>query len=432
MSYRLFVRPLPLSEHPEPQRYNWLLQDAAGDAQAHGEADTQEQVEQTLARNALDKVELVGLIPADETVFCTADIPAKQRRFVAQALPYAVEEQVAQDIETLHVALGAHTGEGYQVAAIDKGLMARWQRLFSGWHHAPLAAVYPDAALLPVTRDGWTLCLAGSAVLLLGERGGWLAVQAENLPMFAYTLSEPSSNAVAAEIPVRIYGSAHDLDSHQRMIDEFARTSERLKVTKETLDMSVTELLAWSYHQRLCDPINLCQGAFSLKASGKSPLTPWKPLIAVATVWFVMQVALEIGMGLYHQKQAERLQAQAMTLYRDAFPDDKRTHAGNVKRVIQGQLRVAESDAPTTDFVTLLQFTGNQYSRLQNPEAILFNSINYSRNRGELVVDVRADSYDRMSRLRNGLIDAGLQADIGSVVNESGGARGRLTVSGGE
>jgi general secretion pathway protein L len=46
-------------------------------------------------------------------------------------------------------------------------------------------------------------------------------------------------------------------------------------------------------------------------------------------------------------------------------------------------------------------------------------------------VDVRADSYGKLSALRNALTGKGLEAQIGSVVNESDGARGRLTVSGG-
>ena len=131
------------------------------------------------------------------------------------------------------------------------------------------------------------------------------------------------------------------------------------------------------------------------------------------------------------QQQAEQLESQAMAVYRNAFPSDRRTHAGNVRRVIEGQLRVAGSQGSDVDFITLMKYTGDQYGRLQNPGAVTFNSINYSRSRGELVVDIRADSYDRLSRLRNGLASEGLQAQIGSVVNESSGARGRLTVSGG-
>ncbi len=430
MSYHLYVRPLPPFADPAQQRYSWVLQDASGDAQAQGAADDREVIEQTLAQNALDKVELVGLIPADDTVFCTADIPAKQSRFVAQAMPYAVEEQVAQNIDTLHLALGQHTEDGYLVAAIDKSQMARWWRLFSGWQQTRLAAVYPDAALLPATENGWTLCLAEESVLMLSERGEWLAVQVENLPMFAHTMAAPSAADVLIEIPVRLYASVADREKYQHVIDEFAEASERLQITQETQEISVTELLAWSHYQQLCRPINLCQGAFSLTTGDRSPLSPWKPLVAVVAVWFVVQVALEIGMGTYQKNQAEQLEAQAMAIYREAFPDDPRTNVGNVRRVIEGQLRVAESGAPRANFITLLRFTGDQYSQLPNPNAVTFNSINYTRNRGELVVDIRADNYDRMSRLRNGLTDAGLQAEIGSVVNEPGGARGRLTVSG--
>lgn len=430
MSYHLYVRPLPPFAYPAQQRYSWVLQDAGGDAQAQGTSDTRETIEQTLAQNGLDEVELIGLIPADDTVFCIADIPAKQSRFVAQALPYAVEEQVAQDVDTLHFAQGSHTPAGYQVAAIDKEQMARWQPLFSGWQHSRLVAVYPDAALLPTTENGWTLCLAEQSVLMLSERGEWLAVQADNLPMFAHTMAAPPEDDVLVELPVRLYASKAGQERYHSVIQAFTAASERLQVTQETLEMSVTGLLAWSHYQDRCQPINLCQGAFSVKAGGGSALAPWKPLIAVAVAWFVFQVGLEIGMGAHHQNQAEQLQAQAMATYREAFPDDQRTHVGNVRRVIQGQLRVAESGAPQADFITLLRFTGDQYSRLPNPDSVTFNSINYSRNRGELVVDIRADNYDRMSALRNGLADAGMQAQIGSVVNESGGSRGRLTVSG--
>jgi general secretion pathway protein L len=78
-----------------------------------------------------------------------------------------------------------------------------------------------------------------------------------------------------------------------------------------------------------------------------------------------------------------------------------------------------------------MKYTGQQYSKVAGSGSVTFNSINYSQSRGELVVDVRAESYDRLSTLRNGLSGQGLDAKIGSVVNESSGARGRLTVSGG-
>jgi general secretion pathway protein L len=78
-----------------------------------------------------------------------------------------------------------------------------------------------------------------------------------------------------------------------------------------------------------------------------------------------------------------------------------------------------------------MKFTGEQYAAVSGGNGIRFSSVNYNQAHGELVVDLRADNYDLMSRLRNGLAAQGLDAQIGSVVNEAGEIRGRLTVSGG-
>jgi general secretion pathway protein L len=410
--------------------FNWVLHDASGDAQARGTGDSRDTIEQTLGQNALDNALLIGLIPGEEAIYCLADIPAKQSRFINQALPYAVEEQIAQDIDSVHLAIGSHTDQGYQVAAIDRERMGQWAHLFSGWEHVRLDAIYPDASLLPATKGGWSICLDGETTMMVSERGEWLSMQSSNLGMFAHTLAAPSAEEVVAEIPVSVYGTADELNTRQPTLTDLSG-SGRLAVHKEVLELMPLELLAYAHHHQLCGPVNLCQGMFSSKSGNANPLKPWKPLIAVATVWFVVQVALNAGMGFYYQNQAEELRSEAMTIYRDAFPNDRRTHAGNVRRVVEGQLRAAGSSGPEVDFITLMKYTGQQYARLPGSQGVNFNSVNYSRSRGELVVDVRADSYDRLSSLRNGLANQGLEAQIGSVVNEASGARGRLTVSGG-
>lgn len=434
MSYRLYVRPIPpfadADQDPGAQMFSWVLHDASGDTQARGTGDSRDSIEQTLGQNALDNVLLIGLIPGEEALYCLADIPAKQSRFIHQALPYAVEEQIAQDIDSVHLALGSHTENGYRVAAIDRERMAQWVNLLSGWDYVRLDAIYADASLLPYTAGGWSICLDGDTAMMVSERGEWLSMQSANLGMFVHTLAAPSAEEVVAEIPVTLYGTEDEFELHQSGIAEL-NASGRLVLQKEVLELMPLELLAYAHHHHLCEPVNLCQGMFSATSGKTSPLKPWKPLIAVAAVWFVIQVALQAGMGFYYQNQAEKLRNDAMAIYRDAFPTDRRTHAGNVRRVIEGQLRVAGTSGPEVDFITLMKYTGQQYARLPGSQSVNFNSVNYSRSRGELIVDVRADSYDRLSALRNGLASQGLEAQIGSVVNESSGARGRLTVSGG-
>ncbi len=434
MTYRLYVQPEQGREDigPEPAglAFNWVLLDAGGDVQAHGEKDSRETIEQTLVQNALDHVALYALVPGDEVSFCLADIPAKQARFIRQALPFAVEEQLAQDVESMHLALGSKGEAGYRVAAVDRRTMAAWTALYSDWQHTRLVAIYADAALLPVQGREWVICLGAETALVSSGRGEWLRITAANLEMFMHTLALPQEDGVKAEIRVALYGTESDLDKHVALEGVLASDST-LNYSQETLEVSPLELLAHAHHHHLCDPINLCEGEFSVNGGRRSALRPWRPLIAVACTWFVLQVALEIGTGIYQQRQAERLEEQAMAVYREFFPSDRRTHAGNVRRVVAGQLRQLDSTGQSADFLSLIKYAGQQYASLPGKERVSFNSINYTQSRGELVMDLRADNFDKLTALRNGLVQKGLEADIGSVVNEPSGARGRLTVSGG-
>lgn len=434
MSYRLYVRPTSAPDKTDAQAsqlFDWVLTDASGENQGRGNRDTREQVEQTLARNDLDTVRLIGLIPGDEAIFCFADIPARQARFVRQALPFAVEEQLAQDIDGVHLALGQHRDNGFHVAAIDHQRMAHWVGLFSDWDGAQLDAIYPDAILLPLNEQDWAICLDGDLALLASTRGEWLRMRIDNLNIFAQTLALPPEDEVVAEVRVRVFGTREDFDRNPRLWEQL-RESPRLSFSQQILEVTPLELLAQSHHQHLCEPINLCQGSYSPSADQGGAWRPWKPAIAVACLWFLLLTGSQVGLGYYHEQQATALEQQAMAIYRSAFPDDSRTHSGNVRRVVEGQLRQLREGGSDAGFLALMQQAGQQYSKVDgNSGTLRFNSVNYSRSRGELIVDVRADSYDKLNALRTGITQQGLEASIGSVVNDSDGARGRLTVSGG-
>ena len=431
MSYRLYVRSVSgfaaVEQQSNERRYSWALLDSAGHCQAGGEADSQDDIEQTLAQNATEHSLLIGLIPGDEAAFCLANIPAKQQRFIAQALPYAVEEQLAQDIETLHLALGNGGNQGYRVAAIDRERMNNWFSVFSGWRDLTLSGIYADASLLSPEADGWSACVDGEVTMLLGPAGEWLSVQTTNLSMFLQTLAVPGGGEAIA---LTLYVKGHVGDELVLLIANSV-AQDKIKITTEHFECLPVELLALSHQRQSAGAINLCQDNFAAGPAKKSASAPWRSLILVAAAWLVLQLCLETGFGWYYQHQADNLDAQAMSVYRQAFPDDLRTHPGNVRRVVEGQLRQNADSGPSLNFITLMKFTGEQYAAVSSGNGIRFNSLNYNQARGELVVDLRADSYDLMSRLRNGLAAQGLDAQIGSVVNEAGEIRGRLTVSGG-
>lgn len=457
MSYRLFLSPcdtIPLiSQTPDGEatpagdaglavpgaatasetgavRFDWLLMDASGHMASRGVNQSADEIERLLEQNDLEHVQLIGLLPAHQVTWCQASIPGRQSRFIRQALPFAVEEQLAQDIDTLHLSLGAQRGDTYAVAAIDQGQMAFWSESLNAWSRAQLIALYPDAALLPTNQARWTLCLDGEVALLAGRQGEWLRLPVDALPILLASL-ESSRTDISTDNDaesIRVFASEADRQA-QHLALSALESEGHFKLAFEMLEISRLELLAVAYHQDLCKPINLCQGKFTIASRERNPWWHWRSVAVIAGLWFALQLLLDVGTGIYYQRQAASYQQQAVAAYKKVFPAETRVSANNLRRVLEGKLRAASAAGPTLEFVGLLKHAGYQYALLQGRDKVTFQGINFNRSRGELIVDLQADSFEKINQLKSGLANAGLNAKVGSVVNESSGARGRITLS---
>ncbi|MEQ1440557.1 type II secretion system protein GspL [Fontimonas sp. SYSU GA230001] len=95
----------------------------------------------------------VVLVPSADVRLTTVELPARQIAKVLQAVPFAVEEQFADDVETLHFALGTRQADGsWPVAAVARTRMSHWLSVFAERGVRP-DAVIPDLLTLPVPAD---------------------------------------------------------------------------------------------------------------------------------------------------------------------------------------------------------------------------------------------------------------------------------------
>ncbi len=71
--------------------------------------------------------EVIVLVPAACVLTTTVDIPVKRGQRLLAALPYALEEQLADDVENLHFAAGASLEDGrIPVAVVADEFMRSW------------------------------------------------------------------------------------------------------------------------------------------------------------------------------------------------------------------------------------------------------------------------------------------------------------------
>ncbi len=431
MAYTLYLRPTGSlqtaqdgDQTPEPL-YDWVLLDLSGQYAAQGQSQSREEVEHTLEDIHAGNLQLVGIIPAYDVSHCTARIPGRQKRIIHQALPFAVEEQLAQDIERMHLAIGERQGSDWQVAAIDNETLEDHFQWLDEWKH-PIVGIYADAMLIPVSHCDWSVLIEGDQALIHARDGAWYDVPADGLGVFLESLL----NGKQSDNPpkIHIHASAETLEARRMELAALEQNPDAL-ITQYELEQHPLRLMAECHSAGSANPINLCQGSFARHHGKGATFNRWRPVAIIAGLAFFVQLGFTAAEGFYYQSQAERYEEESVALYRDIFPDDTRAHAGNVRRVLTGRLRAAEQGSDGTEFLTLLRYAGHQYQQAQNVEAIRFDSVNFSRQRGELIIELRGGSFSQLDNMRGGLSDAGLQARIGSVVNEEDHTRARLTLS---
>ncbi|MFN4100962.1 MAG: type II secretion system protein GspL [Pararhodobacter sp.] len=98
------------------------------------------------------------LVPGDYVRLLLVELPLRDARARARALPYAVEPAIAQPLDTQHTAIGPRLEENsYLAAVIDRDWMQRWTEMLEE-AGAPHAALVPEPCALKIAEKGvWTI-----------------------------------------------------------------------------------------------------------------------------------------------------------------------------------------------------------------------------------------------------------------------------------
>ncbi|ODP39427.1 type II secretion system protein GspL [Sphingomonas turrisvirgatae] len=107
------------------------------------------------------------LVPSESVLLLAVDLPLASRAKRLAALPFAIEDRIADPLDAVHIALGAEIApQRYLVAVVRHSVMLRWIELADA---AALghAALVPDALALPVPDAGeWSAEAADGRVLV--------------------------------------------------------------------------------------------------------------------------------------------------------------------------------------------------------------------------------------------------------------------------
>ena len=264
---------------------------------------------------------VVVLVPAADVLTTEVQIPVKAPAKILAALPFALEESVADDIEELHFAAGKRAEDGtVPVAVVNRVRMLEWLDALDAAELEPHALVAENAglAIIPGTIS---LLLAGDTVFINDGASTELVMQGigpEDALQAIGALDRSDGDDEGAGLPGHVLVYC-DADAEATWSTHFSA----LRAQFETFDVKVLpdgQLPRLAVTVAAGAGINLLQGEFAPKAEYGGYFRPWR--IAASLLLAIGVIGLA-GLGLDTlrlSQQESELKARFMEEYREIAP----------------------------------------------------------------------------------------------------------------
>ncbi|WP_425914417.1 type II secretion system protein GspL [Pseudomonas sp. GWSMS-1] len=332
----------------------------------------------------------VLVLPVEAVTACAVNLPTRKARWLRQALPFAVEELLAEDVELMHLALGEQLADGrHRVFAVRRSWLAGWLALCA----TPPQAIAVDADLLP--GPGSALLPLHGRWLLGGENVARMAVQVQSWPQLSPLCAQPQVAWCGPQ------------QSPLQPIDEVK---------------AVAEPFVWLAQQPLRN--NLAQGEFAGQ-SACGQWQRWRPLLGLVGLWLVLQWGFNLAQSWHLQRQADQYASASAALYKELFPQDSKLI--NLRAQFDQHLQAGAGGGQTRLLGLLAQVSG---ALAAEGRQVQISQVDFSEARGDLALQVQAPGFAELERLRERLEGGGLAVQLGSASREGSGVSARVVIGG--
>lgn len=297
---------------------SWIVVDSSGTRISAPETGPLE----VAAQGARER-DVIALVPATNVLTTTVDIPVKRGPRLLAALPFALEEQLAEDVDDLHFAAGVRDENGrLPVAVVARHLMDDWLERLEDVGISPLRLVPENQGLARI--PGTLSLLAAENRIMFNNGGDEEFVLQDVKPSDALALAGVLDDDLAddKETSGHLLVYCEPADEQHFEHDWNALRHELASVDINLLPDGVLPRLAVTVATGR--GINLLQGRYAARTETGALFRPWR-FAAMLLLGLAVLGVVGKGVDYYRLSQEEgALKAQFTEIYREIRPQDNR------------------------------------------------------------------------------------------------------------
>lgn len=399
---------LQLPRAQEPVR--WLLLDTLGNhigpVQQGGFADA--------GPHAKGR-RVIAFVPAERITLTHVEVPSRNPQKVLQAVPFMLEDKLAEDVESLHFALGSRDGTRQLVAAVGRAHMQELLDTLNATGLAP-ARLIPDVCAVTPEPATAVVVVEGSVALVRFPDGSGFGADCD---LAAHLLKRRMAAESGDISRVVIHASPDGEDGFDAMLADLSQE----RVTQALPDGRLALLAHSSAGQRGLD---LLQGDFKLQTSFQEHWRQWRLAAFLLAACLLLGLVQQVTSYVKLRHQATALDSQVEQLFTQAMPGS-RLQAGTEMEQMKQRLAALQGGNSAGSLLVLLDALGTGLS--SNP-SIQVTGLNYQG--GNLQAQLQAADIGALDALK-GVLNGqdGVTARLDSVNASGSQVTGRITLTGG-
>ncbi len=273
---------------------------------------------------------VIVLVPSAEVLTMTVDMPIKGGAKLQAALPYALEEFLADDVDQLHFAAGTRHSSGLiPVSVVNKEKLEQWMSWLdkAGIEATSIIADIYGLASIPGTisllvADQQVVINDGADIALLmegvspGDALAAIGAFDDDTSESANDNADDDLTSIGTPRHVLVYCAPEDEERYQH--DWIAMRQELDSLDVKLLSDGVLPRLAVTVATGA--GINLLQGAYGRKINYAGVLQPWKYVAMLLLALVVVAVGGKAASYFSLKSQLASLQQQFHLEYQQVVP----------------------------------------------------------------------------------------------------------------
>ena len=347
------------------------------------------------------------------------NLPIKSHQKLLRAIPYALEEHIAEDVDEMHFVSGKPQQNGATpVAAIKHRTLKSIISTLAGAGIEPFA-ILPDALCLAANSHQWAVLLHdGQANVQFDAYHGGEYDQDSLAVLITSCLQQESM-----ETPEKIILFIPDESNHDKTIENIqAVLPETIELVQVSYNTHPLVVFCGQYLNAM--PLNLLQNAYKPKSKGSIEWQRWGLAASLAAVLLGLHLGSASTQYYGLLEENDKLRVQIDKIYKSTFPESKKVVNARVQ--MEQKLNELKGAGSTGDGANIITLLSDSASALSSEKGITLQAINFRNNKIDL--ELTSTNLQAIESLNKKLNQQNIKSEIISSSSEKNSVKGSIRI----